>query len=342
MAAAIAEAIPGLVSEFISDSPYVQAPLAAASLYGYKKLYDWWKYKPAMAYGRTRRRTGRVSKMQLLRRMGAGSRLLAYGRKRGYSPYPKRRSRYRRYPKRRTAYSRGSARVPLNPGSRQPRTTKIIKSSTFATLKDFTLTTDLNLAGRAGTSQINTINDYNSPWLPGTSSGVQPYGHDQLFARYSEVSVVAVKCELLLVIEGGNSHGGTFWAKLSDDSTAENMSTHGSAWDGATNVLAEGFRHLVKSSPRYQYREVLDQTVDRAGNNPKKITMFWVPKKTHMNYARDDFMQSLGAVGTNAPPQLAYLQWGYLSNHTAAHDVAVKIKKTYYIKLGNPIQVENS
>jgi len=337
MAAAISEAIPGLVSEFISDSPYVQAPLAAAAVYGYKKLYDWWRYRPqsAMVYRTRRRPYGATRMLRMRRSRSAPKRAPARG---GY----KRRSRYRRFPKRRTAYSRGSARVPLNPGSRQPRTTKIIKSSTFVTIKDFTITANLNSSGRAGTSQINRVNDYNSPWQPGTSSGVQPYGHDQLAARYSEVHVVAVKCEILMLIEGGNSHGGTFWAKLSNSALADDFAVHGTAWDGAANVLGEGFRHLVKSSPRYQFREILDQTVDRPGNNPKKITMFWVPKKTHMNYARDDFMQALAAVGTSAPPQLAYLKWGYISNSNSAHDIAVKIKKTYYIKCGNPIQIDNS
>jgi len=351
MAAAIAEALPGLVSEFVSDDPRVLAALAVPLGYGYKRLYDWYTtpsdsvlQEPVSVFG---------EKMTLIRRRkmlkGARAKGSRMHSRRVRKPTKRRRAPLGRRLNRRAVNKRPRLRTPrLDPSVNAARTTRVMKSAPVHAEFAESLTQSIDATTNSGVKHSLAVNDYNQPWTmdgDSISTGAQVFGHDQIMTRYNEVTVKAVMIRLHFTYRKLGGVGGIFWAKLSDDANVPALNSHGAAWTppGVNTTLGAGFIQLVKASPRYSYYEIRPSSGSEGQYQTRTMNILFTPRKVFLDYDRSDFTTTLKHIGSStAPAKMAHLHFGFISYDNSADSVMWKMTKTYFNTYGNPVQVANS
>jgi hypothetical protein len=214
---------------------------------------------------------------------------------------------------------------------------------------------NVDTAGMYGFKRVMQINDFNQPWSDWTTTGVQPYGHDQLAAKYQTVRVKAVKIYIKIYIGGIDDFGGTLYWKMSDQPTADTWTSAGYAYQGVFDQsggitagtaadYGEAFRHWVINDPRFRTKELRPTTAE-SRHESAMIKCTWTPSKTHLAYDKTDFTQVLAEVGSSTPPaKLGYLHIGYIQRHpsTPLSLPLVTVRKSYVCEFGNPKPISNS
>lgn len=226
---------------------------------------------------------------------------------------------------------------PLKPPPRNIIQKHIVKIN----INDEDTVDNINTSLRSGFKKNMEVNDFNTPWKGIAVNGQQPWGHDEYALLYSKAQVLAVHTQITLIKKktADDSVNGTMYMKLSDSATELNWANHGSAITNlaGSTVTGEGFRQYIKSNPRYKTREL---TANNTSGGPNKISlgMLWKPRYTHLDYDRNDFTQTLGAINTGVPPKIASLHWGFINyvNGASADAFDIHMTKTYYVKYGNP------
>ncbi len=265
-------------------------------------------------------------------RMRFGPKGRGYGRRR-----PPRRRMMNRRKVRRNLRAKARLADPhrLNPARVHYRSTAILNVLIQSITANFQTS-----SGVSGFTEQIVLNDYNTPWKGLTVLGAQPFGHDDHALKYDAVQVVGVTMDVLIRPLIKDAQGGTIFWRTTDESGVEDYTTHGSHGVGGVAgapTQGGGFAHLIKTCPRYRWRQVKPTFNSEMGpQQTMRIRHRWSPARTNLIYNREDWIQALDGLDASAPPETAYFNIGYISDdNDATQKFEITYKKTYSISLGN-------